>query len=159
MRIVLNFVCERLKTDGLIESFITIAGFLFIVPKEQYKKTLIYGLLFGGLGDTLVAGILTYLGLISYKSMGAFNILNIFHIWTPIAWGFAFGVFFYLLLLRRAFQIPYLILFTGFSYGVGLVLQAYIPRGPEISRSCSVFCMVCPVSVEYLRNEQPVSTQ
>lgn len=101
------------------------AAFVVIVPKGLFKRNLLYGMVFGGLGDAVLATVLTLVGLIKYRSLGPFDILGIFSLWTPIGWTYAFGVFFYLLPVRRIFVIPYLAAFAGLSYGVGLVLQSY----------------------------------
>lgn len=101
------------------------AAFVVIVPKGLFKRNLLYGLVFGGLGDAALATVLTLVGLIKYRALGPFDILGIFSLWTPITWSYAFGVFFYLMPVRRLFVLPYLAGFAGLSYGVGLMLQSY----------------------------------
>lgn len=109
----------------MLLALLSAAAFVVIVPKEMFKRNLLYGLVFGGLGDAALATVLTLVGLIKYRALGPFDILGIFSLWTPIGWTYAFGVFFHLLPRRRFFVFPYLAAFAGLSYGVGLVLQSY----------------------------------
>lgn len=44
---------------------------IIIIPKEFYKKYLIYGLLLGAIGDTLITLIAKLLSLYKYQNMGA----------------------------------------------------------------------------------------
>lgn len=99
--------------------------FFLLVPKGQYKRYLLYGIVLGGFVHGITATISTYMGLIRYINLGPFNILGIIPAWTPLAWSFSFGVFFYLMPRRRTFLIPYLLAFTALDYIVGLVLEAY----------------------------------
>lgn len=109
----------------LLLATVSAAAFVVIVPKGLFKRNLLYGLVFGGLGDAALATVLTLVGLIKYRALGPFDILGIFSLWTPITWSYAFGVFFYLMPVRRLFVLPYLAGFAGLSYGVGLMLQSY----------------------------------
>ncbi|WP_066638364.1 hypothetical protein [Desulfolucanica intricata] len=95
-----------------------------VIPRQVYKRFLIYGFIFGAIGDVIMATILgPILQLIKYLNMGPFNIFGIVSFWTPIAWMFAFMLFFYFLPVRRVFLYPYIIGFSIFGYMVGLVLQ------------------------------------
>lgn len=97
---------------------------LILIPKPQYKKFFLYGLIFGGVGDIIV--ILFFgkmLHLFKYTNMGVFNILNIFSLWTPWAWMFAFTFFFYLLPVQKIFLGIYLPAFAFFGHTVGLALE------------------------------------
>jgi len=88
----------------------------------MFKKYLLYGFIFGAIGDVIVAFTLHSLDLIRYYNMGPFGINGVLTIWTPISWMFAFMLFFYFLPARTAFLIPYVIGFSIFGYMVGLVL-------------------------------------
>jgi hypothetical protein len=101
-------------------AFAVIGAALILIPKTQYKKFFLYGLLFGGLGDSIIALLLHLSGLIRYSNMGVTSILGIFSFWTPITWAFAFMIFFYFLPYRKSFLIPYLIIFAALNYSVGL---------------------------------------
>ncbi|MDO9534993.1 MAG: hypothetical protein Q7J85_06600 [Bacillota bacterium] len=101
------------------------AAALLIIPKEQYKHYLLYGFLFGGVGQILIASLLTALNLIQYKNMGPFNILGLTSIWTPLTWALAFTIFFFLLPRRKVFLIPYVLTFAALSYSVDLVKEAF----------------------------------
>lgn len=108
----------------LILAGITGAAALILIPKEKYKKYFIYGLLFGGVGDTIMVTIMSkWLHLFNYKSMGVLNILNLYSLWTPITWTFVFAVFFYLLPVRKVFLVPYLLAFIGFSTIMGTAMS------------------------------------
>lgn len=106
-----------------IFAIIVILGALLLIPKNSYKKYFIYGLMFGGIGDSVIAVLYNYFGLIKYKEMGPFNIMNIFSFWTPITWAFIFMLFFYFLPVRKVFLIPYILIFSLLNYSVGLVMQ------------------------------------
>lgn len=102
--------------------FLVITGALLLIPKSSYKKFFLYGLIFGGVGDSVIAGLLTLLGLIKYKGMGPFNVFNIFSLWTPITWTFIFMIFFYFLPVRKGFLIPYILIFSALNYSVGFIM-------------------------------------
>ncbi|WP_366923070.1 hypothetical protein MFMK1_003563 [Metallumcola ferriviriculae] len=97
---------------------------ILLIPKEKYKKFLIYGFLLGAVGDvlivTLVGGLL---GLIKYQNTGPFNILGLFSFWTPLAWMFTLMLFLYFLPVRIVFYHVYIVGFALFGFMVGLVLQ------------------------------------
>ncbi len=107
-----------------IFAIITGVSALLLIPKEKYKHYFLYGFIFGGVLQILIASILTTLDLIQYKNMGPFNVMGLFSIWTPIAWMFAFTIFFYLLPTRKAFLLPYIIAFAALSYSVGLIKES-----------------------------------
>lgn len=98
---------------------------LLIIPKHLYKKYLLYGLILGGVGEIISGTTATFLGLIRFKSLFPFSIFNIFTIWTPITWMFAFTIFLYLLPVRKAYLIPYIIGWASLNYAVGLVLSQF----------------------------------
>jgi hypothetical protein len=68
---------------------------IIIIPKELYKKYLVYGLFLGALVDTMVTILGKFLNLFKYKNMGVFNILDLYSFWTPLAWVFVI-MFFYI---------------------------------------------------------------
>ncbi|SHI21438.1 hypothetical protein [Desulfosporosinus lacus] len=99
-----------------------LASFI-IIPKNLYKKFFLYGLLFGGIGDTAIASLIHSIGFINYKNMGVTNIFGIFSFWTPITWAFAYMLYFYFLPVRKYFLVPYIILFATLNYSVGIVMS------------------------------------
>ncbi len=109
----------------MLFTFIVGAIFFLLVPKAQYKRYLLYGIVLGGFVHGFIASASSYMNLLKYTNMGPFSVLGVIPAWTPIAWSFSFAVFFYLMPRRRAFLIPYLLAFTGLDYIVGLVLEAY----------------------------------
>lgn len=95
------------------------------IPRELYKKFLLYGFVFGVIGDIASILVLSQLRLMKYSNMGPFSIYGLFSFWTPIAWMFAFMLFFYFLPRRRMFLYPYVVGFAIFGYMVGLVLEGF----------------------------------
>lgn len=94
------------------------------IPQNVYKKYVIWGFLFGGIGDLIIVALFgPVLNLIKYENMGVFNILDTISFWTPIAWMFTFMLFFYFLPIHRYFLLIYIIGFSIFGFMVGLVLQ------------------------------------
>ena len=95
-----------------------------VIPKHEFKRYLLYGFIFGAIGDVIMV-IITgpVLNLIKYSNMGPFGIWGVITFWTPIAWMFAFMLFFYFLPVRTVFLIPYIVGFAIFGYMVGLVLS------------------------------------
>lgn len=109
----------------LIFAIAAAAAFFIIVPKAQYKRHLLYGLIFGGIADVISLVTLAPLQQIRFSNMGHFGLFGMFPVWVPVTWMFAFGVFFYLMPRRLPFLIPYLCAFTALSYVVGLVMESY----------------------------------
>lgn len=98
---------------------------LAVIPKELYRKYLLYGIFLGGNSDVFLSLIFSkVLHLTQYKNMSYFNIFDIFSFWTPVTWMFAFSVFFYLLPVKKIFLIIYLLTWTALSYSVGIVLHS-----------------------------------
>lgn len=94
------------------------------IPRPVYKKFLLYGFMFGALGDIILIIILDPgLKLIRYLNIGVFGVFGLFPFWTPIAWMFAFMLFFYFLPVRRVFLYPYVAGFAIFGYMVGMILE------------------------------------
>ncbi|MTI84471.1 MAG: hypothetical protein FH756_11325 [Firmicutes bacterium] len=95
-----------------------------VIPKPEFKRYLLYGFIFGAIGDVIMVTLTgPILNLIKYHNMGPFSVFGLFSFWTPIAWMFAFMLFFYFLPARRAFLYPYIVGFSIFGYMVGLVLS------------------------------------
>lgn len=94
-----------------------------VIPRAHFKRFLLYGFIFGAIGDVLMVFTLDSLGLVKYHNMGPFSIYGLFSFWTPIAWMFAFMIFFYFLPVRTIFLVPYTIGFALYAYMVGLVLS------------------------------------
>lgn len=96
------------------------------IPRQVYKKFLLYGFVFGGVGEIISVIILEpVLHLIQYTNMGRFSMLGIISFWTPIAWMFAFMLFFYYLPARKVFLYLYIAFFSIYAYFVGLFLQNF----------------------------------
>lgn len=106
----------------LIFAVVTGLATFVIIPRNLYKKFFLYGLLFGGIGDSVLASIFHFMGLLNYKGMGVTSIFGIFSFWTPIAWTFYFMIYFYFLPVRKFFLVPYIIIFVGLNYAVGMVM-------------------------------------
>jgi hypothetical protein len=98
---------------------------IIIIPKELYKKYLVYRLFLGALGDTGLALLGKYLNLWKYKNMGVFNILNFYSFWSPLAWMFVIMFFLYCLPSKRSAFYLYVVTYGVFGYFVGLILQNF----------------------------------
>lgn len=104
--------------------FLVASAALLIIPKEKYKKYLIYGALLGGLGDTLVVLLFSKVfPIFRYKNAGVFDVFGLFSIWTPLTWTFVFALALYLLPVRKTYFVPYVLGFVGFSAFTGTVIQ------------------------------------
>lgn len=95
---------------------------IILIPRNLYKKYLLYGLLFGGIGDSILVTIIHFLGYLNYKNLGVTSLFGIFSFWTPIAWTFYFMLFFYFLPRRKVFLAPYVLVFVALNYSVGTVM-------------------------------------
>ncbi|MDX9872813.1 MAG: hypothetical protein RBT41_10390, partial [Clostridia bacterium] len=94
------------------------------IPKKEYKKFFLWGLLFGGILDVIIIIMLgPILNLTKYQNMGIHGIFGILPFWTPIAWIFVLMLFFYFLPIHRYFLYLYVLGFAIFGYMVGIVLQ------------------------------------
>ena len=101
-------------------------AFFILIPKDKYKKYLIYGALFGGLGDTILVGLMSKVfHIFNYKNMGYFNVLDMFSVWTPITWALMFSIFLYLLPVKKVYLIPYILAFTALTGGVGITMSNF----------------------------------
>jgi hypothetical protein len=106
----------------LITFVFSITSLIFI-PKKLYKKFFLYGLIFGGLMDSLVVIVLSLLKLIEFKNMGYLNFHNLFPIVNPITWIFVFMLFFYFLPVNRGFFYLYILGFTLSGMLIGSLLS------------------------------------
>lgn len=96
---------------------------LIYIPQKVYKEYLIYGLLVGGLGDMLVVGIFAnLLHFMWFKNAGIFDILGQ-NFLSPPSWTFSVMLFLYFLPRRRPFLYLYIVAFTMYSFGYGLMVR------------------------------------
>jgi hypothetical protein len=96
---------------------------LLLIPRDQYKKFVIYGLITGAIGDTLFVSLLQKIfGLISYTDNGIFNVFGMNYI-VPFAWALVHMVYLYFLPARKLFLYPYIALFALLSEGYGIVIH------------------------------------
>lgn len=93
------------------------------IPKSLYKKYFLYGFMFGAVGNLIQVFTLGQMQLFKYEKMGVFGVFGKFSFWTPVAWMFAFMLFFYFLPVRRNFLYPYILAFAFFGFMVGTVLH------------------------------------
>jgi hypothetical protein len=95
---------------------------LIFIPKEQYKKFLLFGFVLGGVVDVMTIIIIgNMLGAFSYIAgpLEAFGI----PVFIPIAFMFVWMLFLYFLPVRVEFLIPYIAGFVGFAVMLGFVQQ------------------------------------
>lgn len=121
---LLNLLQNNSITYLLFALGMTVAT-LVVIPKNLYKKYLLYGLILGGLGEAISVTMATYLGLIRYYFLPPFSIFNIFSVWTPVTFMFVFSVFLYLMPVRKLYLIFYILGWTMLNYSVGLVLNQF----------------------------------
>ncbi|MTI85314.1 MAG: hypothetical protein FH756_15795 [Firmicutes bacterium] len=96
---------------------------LIFIPKKDYKKFFIYGVLIGGIGDVLVVGIFqNLLHIIWFKNAGIFEVLGQ-NILSPPSWTFTVMIFLRFLPSRPPFLYAYLIAFAFASVGFGYLVQ------------------------------------
>ncbi|MHB9093799.1 MAG: hypothetical protein ACYC21_03935 [Eubacteriales bacterium] len=97
-----------------------------VIPRQYYKKFFIYGFIFGAIGDGVFVLILGHgFHLFKYYGMGPFSVYGLFPFWTPVAWMFAFMLFFYFLPVRKIFLSLHILGFAFFGYFVGVVLEGF----------------------------------
>jgi hypothetical protein len=95
---------------------------LIFIPRDLYKKYLIFGFALGGVVDVATIIIIgNWIGEFEYIAgpLEAFGI----PVFVPIAFTFVWMLFFYFLPVRIEFLIPYIIGFIGFAVLLGFVQQ------------------------------------
>lgn len=96
---------------------------LIYIPRQHYKKYLIYAAITGGLGNMLITYILFHvLGIAKYTEIGIFNLYG-FNYLEPFAWAFVQMLFLYFLPVRKWFLYGYILGFTGMSVGFSHVID------------------------------------
>ncbi|SFG80889.1 hypothetical protein SAMN05660649_02756 [Desulfotomaculum arcticum] len=96
---------------------------LLYIPKEDYKKYFIYGLLIGGLGDVIAVSLFSNLfHIIWFKNAGIFAVLG-HNILSPPSWTFTVMIFLRFLPHRRPFLYFYVVTFAFSSLGYGYFVQ------------------------------------
>lgn len=96
---------------------------ILAIPREVYKKYLIYGFVFGFVPDIVVVYFLKSLNLAEYLNMGPFSINNLVSFWTPFSWMFAMAIFLYVLPVRKKFFYPYIIGAGYAAWSMGIMLE------------------------------------
>ncbi|EHQ92313.1 hypothetical protein [Desulfosporosinus youngiae] len=95
---------------------------LIFIPRENYKKFLLFGFVLGGFIDVFTIIILgNFLGEFTYIAgpLEAFGI----PVFVPIAFTFVWMLFFFFLPVRVEFLIPYILGFSGFAVMLGFIEQ------------------------------------
>lgn len=95
---------------------------LIFIPRENYKKFLLFGFVLGGFIDVFTIIILgNFLGEFAYIAgpLEAFGI----PVFVPIAFTFVWMLFFFFLPYRVEFLIPYILGFSGFAVMLGFIEQ------------------------------------
>ncbi len=95
------------------------------IPKEQYRKLLIYSIFLGGFIDLIIIVVFDHLNLLKYLNMGPFSLYGRFTFWTPIAWMFAVMIFLYFLPVRKIFFYPYIVIWAIFGIFLGSILENF----------------------------------
>jgi hypothetical protein len=103
--------------------FIAITLSLIYIPRQQYKKYLIYGAMTGGIGNMIITILMNHVfGVGHYAKIGIFNIFG-FNFLEPFAWTFVQMLFLYFLPVRKWFLYAYVLGFVGISVGFGYVIK------------------------------------
>ncbi len=103
--------------------FIALALSLIYIPRQQYKKYLLYAVISGGLGNMIISFVLIgVLKVVRYTDLGIFNVLG-YNYLEPFAWVFIQMLFLYFLPARRWFRYGYILAFSGISVGFGDVIR------------------------------------
>lgn len=95
---------------------------LIFIPRERYKKFLLFGFVLGGVTDVLTIVLIgNWAGEFSYIAgpLEAFEI----PLFIPISFIFVWMLYLFFLPVRLEFLIPYIIGFSGFSAILGFVEQ------------------------------------
>lgn len=96
---------------------------LIFIPRNQFKRYVIYGLLVGALGDIFAVTLYqNVLGVMWFQNQGLFFVLG-HHALSPLGWTLTVMLFLYFLPERKAFLYPYIFLWGAFSLGYGYVVR------------------------------------
>ena len=112
-------------TNLLYPAFLLIVFSLtvILIPREVYKKYMIYGMLVGGLGDVLSVFVYqNLLGFMWFKNQGLFYVLGQ-HALSPLCWTFTVMIFLYFLPAKRFFLYVYTLAWAMASVCYGYVVQ------------------------------------
>jgi len=96
-----------------------------LIPKEQFKRYLVYSLFLGAGIDIIVVFTCTRLGILRYLNMGAFSVFGLLPFWTPIAWMFTLMIFFYFLPRKSIFLYGYVFIFSVYGIFLGKMLSNF----------------------------------
>lgn len=104
--------------------FLTLAILLtlILIPRDRYKQFFIYGFILGGLGDFVIAGLLSYLGIAWFPNAGIFQ-LGRLNILSPLSWVPVTMLFLRFLPQRPLFLYGYIFTFATFGVCHGYVIQ------------------------------------
>lgn len=106
-------------------ALMTILASMFLIPRKQYKKYILYSSVIGGIIYLISFLIFSvWLNLFEYKNFGVLNIGGYESVWTPITFIFMFAIFLYLMPVRKTFLVLYFMMWAGIHGVVGSVLQS-----------------------------------
>ena len=95
---------------------------LIFIPREEYKKFLIFGFVLGGFIDVFTIVLIgNFLGEFAYIA-GPLEAYGI-PVFVPLAFTFVWMLFLFFLPFRVEFLIPYILGFSGFAVMLGFVEQ------------------------------------
>ena len=113
----------------IIVTAITGSGFFLLIPKQQYKRYFLYGIVLGGGVDIILVLALTLLGQVRYDNMGHFSAFGLLHAFAPVSWTFTFAMFLYFLPKRTNFFWLYIFAFAMINLTVATIMQSYNTYG------------------------------
>lgn len=112
-------------TDLLYPVFLVMMFILTVIfiPRQEYKRYLVYGLIVGGIGDVVAVTLYqNILGVMWFQNQGLFFVLG-HHALSPLGWTLCVMVFLYFLPDRNTFLYPYILAWAGLSLAYGYVVR------------------------------------
>jgi len=79
-----------------------------LVPRNEIRRLLIYGIIFGGVFDVILLSITNFIGEFRYINYEPFGLMGI-HFLAPISWSIFFVIYFYFLPEKPKYVYVYVI--------------------------------------------------
>lgn len=94
---------------------------LAVVPREKIRRLVIFGVLYGGVGDLIMLVVLFVFNIAGYKNFGPFGFG--FPFFPPLAWTFFFIIYLHFLPERYPWNYIFSVTAAGYSLLFSNVLQ------------------------------------
>ncbi|SEO76826.1 hypothetical protein [Propionispora vibrioides] len=139
----------------IILTAITGFGFLLLIPKHQYKRYFLYGVVLGGLVDIAIVLTLTLLGQVRYANMGHFSAFGLIHAFAPVSWSFTFAMFLYFLPKRTTFFWLYIFAFAVLNLKVATIMQSFDTYGYSNAFVLTIVFLLWGYGAAYVYRRDP----